>query len=231
MLKSRPLSASRSGQRGLSLVEMMVGAAIGLFIVAGAAVLTGAQLGENRRLLLETQVQQDLRAAADIITRELRRAGYEEVPQTLVWSSSFPAQQPMENTRAGLILGQNGDVVSYNYFRFTGQPNDMLGYRLVNGAIRQRIGNAVQDLTDANTLVVTAFTVTPENLQKIQLACPRLCAGNTQDCWPVIAVTDATISITGHAINDPNVSRTVTSRVRVRNDGVEFNAPGSRVCP
>ncbi len=33
------------------------------------------QLSENRRVLLETQVQQDLRAAADIIARDLRRAG------------------------------------------------------------------------------------------------------------------------------------------------------------
>ena len=59
---------------------MMVGIAIGLFIVAGAVALVATQLGENRRMLLETQVQQDLRAAADIITRELRRGGYIATP-------------------------------------------------------------------------------------------------------------------------------------------------------
>ncbi|MBL0296208.1 MAG: hypothetical protein IPQ21_03185 [Betaproteobacteria bacterium] len=53
----------------------MVGITVGLFIVAAAAMLVTTQLGDNRRLLLETQVQQDLRATADIITRELRRAG------------------------------------------------------------------------------------------------------------------------------------------------------------
>ena len=51
----------------------MVGVAVGLFVVAAASMLVATQLSDNRRLTLETQVQQDLRAAADIITRELRR--------------------------------------------------------------------------------------------------------------------------------------------------------------
>ena len=54
----------------------MVGVAIGLFVVAAASMLVVTQLSDNRRLTLETQVQQDLRATADIITRELRRAGH-----------------------------------------------------------------------------------------------------------------------------------------------------------
>ena len=69
-------SRQRSGsQRGLSIVELMVGIAIGLIIVAAASLLMSGQLNENRRLLAETQLQQDLRAASDIITRELRRIG------------------------------------------------------------------------------------------------------------------------------------------------------------
>ena len=63
-------------QRGLSIVELMVGIAVGLFVVAAASTLVATQLSDNRRLMLETQVHQDLRAAADIITREVRRSGY-----------------------------------------------------------------------------------------------------------------------------------------------------------
>jgi type II secretory pathway pseudopilin PulG len=66
---------ARRRQAGLSIVELMVGITIGLIVVAAATVLVSTQLAENRRLLLETQLQQDLRATADIITRELRRAG------------------------------------------------------------------------------------------------------------------------------------------------------------
>lgn len=66
-------------QRGLSLVELLVGISVGLFVLAGATLLLSTQLGDNRRLLLETQLQQDLRATMDIITRELRRAGVNKI--------------------------------------------------------------------------------------------------------------------------------------------------------
>ena len=63
----------------------MVGVAIGLFVVAAASMLVVTQLSDNRRLMLETQVQQDLRATADIITRELRRAGHWGKARDGVW--------------------------------------------------------------------------------------------------------------------------------------------------
>jgi prepilin peptidase dependent protein B len=63
-------------QRGLSIIELMVGVAIGMFIIGGAIKLFVDMFGNNRRLLIETRVNQDLRATADIIARDLRRAGY-----------------------------------------------------------------------------------------------------------------------------------------------------------
>ena len=56
----------RSNQRGLTLVELMVGLAVGLFVLAGATLVVSSQLNDNRTLLLETQIQQDLRAKARI---------------------------------------------------------------------------------------------------------------------------------------------------------------------
>ena len=72
-------------QFGYSLVELMVGITIGLFIVAATSLMISTQLSGNRRMLLETQLNQDLRATADIITRELRRASFACVlPETAV---------------------------------------------------------------------------------------------------------------------------------------------------
>lgn len=68
--------AARRRARGLSIVELMVGITIGLFILAGATMVLTSQLGDNRRLLLEAQMQQDMRATADMIARDIRRAGY-----------------------------------------------------------------------------------------------------------------------------------------------------------
>ena len=222
--------SSRACQAGLSLVEMMVGVAVGLFVVAGAATLVSMQLGENRRLLLETQVQQDLRAASDIITRELRRAGYLELPTALIWDPSAPTVKPQSNLRGGLRINQGGDVVSYRYGR-PGAATDDYGYQLVNHTIRQRIGNNPQDLTDHGTLKINTFTVVLEPLVERQLACPKLCPDGSQDCWPTMRMVDAVVTIAGEAVSDPTVNRTVVSRARLRNDMVKFNVSATEVCP
>ncbi|NJK42625.1 MAG: hypothetical protein HC937_02780 [Aquincola sp.] len=73
---TRGLAGRRARQRGLSVVELLIGAAVGLFIVGGAIALLVNQLRDNRVLLLETRVNQDLRSAADLVARDVRRAGY-----------------------------------------------------------------------------------------------------------------------------------------------------------
>ena len=54
----------------------MIGLALGLFVVGGGLLMLAGFTDENRRLLLETRLNQDLRAASDVVTRDLRRAGY-----------------------------------------------------------------------------------------------------------------------------------------------------------
>ena len=62
--------------RGLTLVELLVGLALALLVAAGGAALLTSQLREHRALVLESRLMQDLRTAADLIARDLRRAGH-----------------------------------------------------------------------------------------------------------------------------------------------------------
>ena len=66
----------RHAQRGFSLVELLVATAVGLVLTTWAISMFVTSLGNNRKLITEAQVNQNLRAAADLITREVRRAGY-----------------------------------------------------------------------------------------------------------------------------------------------------------
>ena len=99
--------------RGLSLVELMVGIAVGMFVVAAAATLVATQLTENRGLQLELQVQQDLRATADIITRELRRgaslASFGDAT-SYVWTPGVPWIFIYNNTVATPASGVTEEV-------------------------------------------------------------------------------------------------------------------------
>lgn len=224
---------TRRRQRGLSLVEMMVGIAIGLFIVAGATLMAVTQLTENRKLQLEIQVQQDLRAASDHVSRELRRAGGDEPHVgSFFWTPAYPTLKRM-NFFGMLNLSNPTELVSYSYTRngINTSP-DYYGYRLLNGVIQHRAGpSAFQDLTDRSTVEITAFSVTATSTPERQLPCPRLCPDGTQDCWPTLSVRDYTVSISGRSVADPNLVRTATSHLHLRNDRIEMNVPGVEVCP
>jgi type IV pilus assembly protein PilW len=232
----RELTSSPRRQRGLSLVELMVGISVGLFIVAGTVTLATSQLSENRRVLLETQVQQDLRATADIIARDLRRAGRQSDNDALLnVAQPPPLAPPAANPLAAVTIGGAEDSadLSFSYLQPSGITAAGFQRDAARGTIRMRIGGNWQDLTDPNALEVTAFDV--ETLAgpaaPLRLPCPRLCPDGTEDCWPTLQVRELLVSIAGRARSDPNVAHQVTTRVRLRNDALNFNNGGAGVCP
>ena len=224
-------SRTRRRQHGLSIVELMVGVAVGLFVVAAASMLVATQLSDNRRLTLETQVQQDLRATADIITRELRRAGHwGNAARDGVWypGKAAPVLGNPFSTVAKADDGSafaGGDVSPLALLRYDADEDgaldsaEQLGFRLDNGVIQTRLGDAGwQALTDGNTLRITDFRLTM-NIQPIWLECPKPCPG-PGECRPRLQVRDITVDITGQAAHDNSVSRSLSSTVRLRNDAV-----------
>lgn len=213
-------------QRGLSLVEMMVGIAVGLFIVAAASLLVAGQLSDNRRLLLETQLHQDLRATADIITRELRRAGGWPGAISTVWA---PGAAAVANPFATLSPSSTaGSEVSFNYRRQlagNAATEGPYGFKLDGYTIKTLMSSGAgwQDLTDSTTMKVTSFQITPSTSAAYVLPCPRLCADGTQSCWPTLKVRNLEVAISAESTSDSSVKRSLVTRVRVRNDFVQFN--------
>ncbi len=235
----------RRHQAGLSLVELMVGVAIGLIIVAAAAMVASTQLTDNRRLMLETQLQQDLRATSDIIARELRRHGRltEEKtgppPGSLDTLDSAVGSVPtiikVEHNDWAPDLTSPGNRVNFNYTTDQ-QASPSFGFELVSppGVIRTTLPGTTQDLTDVNVMKVTAFSVNilPATATSITLPCPALCTDGTTDCWPPLRVRDVEIVIQAEARTDARVKREMRSRVRVRADQVQFfNAATNDICP
>jgi type IV pilus assembly protein PilW len=233
--------AARRRQRGLSLVEMMVGLAVGLIVVAAAVLLVSTQLGDNRRLLLETQIQQDLRATADIIARELRRAGAWSRAETGVWTPTTAPPGPARNPFASTTPSSgSADAVTFDYSR-PGDAGGPYGFKLEGGSIKTLLSGAGwQELTDKNVLTVVTFNIEADNSPLVRLPCPKACPappppGQPADyCWPTIGVRSFIVTITGRAVSDASVQRTIVSRVRMHNDVVNFNAgvsPNFRACP
>ena len=226
------LPVRRQAQCGLSLVELMVGLAVGLFVVAGAATLVTTQLGDNRRLLLETQLQQDLRSSADIIARDLRRAGYVDNADAGVWAPALAAPAPNRNNG---VTVSGTDQVEYKYRRFNG-ANENYGFKLDSStrALKIKIDAATaswQDLTDARTMRVESLSIAADNAPQLILPCPKLCLDGTDSCWPRIVVRGFVVDIEGRAVSDNTVRRKLRTQVRLRNDWVRFVDPTAPICP
>ena len=225
-MSRRPPSTRRALQRGLSMVELMVGAAIALFIAATGTTLLAGNLRENRSLLLEARITQDLRTAADLIARDLRRAGYWAAAADGVWTPSTPAG--VANPYAAFTPSSAAsDAVSFRYSRDatennTVDTNEQFGYRLRNGVVEMQLGAANwQALTDAGTLTVTTFSVTPM-VQEISLQplCALPCPGGSTTCPPRQQVRSLALVLSGRSASDASVTRSLRSSVRLRNDSV-----------
>jgi type IV pilus assembly protein PilW len=213
------LSRRQAPARGLSLVELMIGVVVGLFVVAGAAYFVVNFSAENRRLLLEARLTQDMRAAMDIVTRDVRRAGYWQnaasgvsifgaAPPSVVYGATgFGALSPAS--------GASASSISYAYDKSasaSATSADQFAFSLNNGTLFTVIsGSASQPLTDPNLMTVTKFDVSTAVAQE-SIACPASSA------TPSVFVRKVTITMAASSVADPSVARTLTNTVRIRND-------------
>jgi prepilin peptidase dependent protein B len=221
MTTSRPIR-----QRGLTLVELMIGLALGLLVAAAATTLLVAQLREQRSLAIENRLMQDLRTASDVIVRDLRRAGHWGAAASGIRVSG--SEGAASNPYAALAPGAAAsDAASFRYSRDAVEnqvvdANEEFGLRLRRGAIELLLGAGNwQSLTDAGTLTVTGLAITPTT-QEISLAehCSAACPTGSTTCPPRQLVRSLAVVVTARAAADTSVVRSLRSEVRVRNDAL-----------
>jgi type IV pilus assembly protein PilW len=231
----RRARAARAAQ-GLSVVELMVGLAVGMFIAA-AALVSAVQLTEsNRRVLLEARLNQDMRATMDMVTRHLRRAGYWGNAQAGARGAdgsitSYASTGYAEVTPAGtaasavsLRIAQDADDLaeSDETFEFRLEP-DAQG----KGRLQVRLAGATsyQDLTDPAITDVRNFSVEPRNAAPVALSCPGRCGSGSLPACPTLQVRRYDVSLTARASFDPVIQRTLQATVRLRNDALSGACP------
>jgi len=232
MLRARPAVCARGARPagGLSIVETMVGLVIGMVVMAGALGLYVDNLSQSRRLLAEARLTQDLRAAADLITRDLRRAGYwghALLGTRAAGGGTVLAENPYAQVQAG------AGTVAYGFSRDAAE-NDRLdapeqfGFRVALGALQMQTAEGQWlDVTDARSMILTAnglvITATETEVPLGHL-CPRTCLPGTPDC-PRTQLRSYSLVLTGRSVRDPSVLRQFSSSVRVRNDRLAGRCP------
>jgi prepilin peptidase dependent protein B len=228
-VKLPPLSRARVRQRGLSIIELLIGAAVGMAVISGAAMLTAKNLVGSRLLMAEARLNEDLRNAADLLTRDLRRAGYwgNAIKGTIAeGATSVTPKNPYSAASA-----PSAQVVSYGFSRETSADDDKqaavetFGFRLEDNALQMDSGGGWTDVTDKTSVKVTAFAITP-TVTPISLGqyCPTVCTLGTPSC-PLMKIHTYAVHIEGTSVRDPDIKRSLRSTVRVRNDEVDGTCP------
>lgn len=222
--------------RGLSVVELMVGLAVGMFIAAAALMSTVHLTDSNRRVLLEARLNQDMRATMDMVTRHLRRAGYWGNAQagargadgsvTSYASTGYADVSPMTGAASivSLRIAQDADDLA--------DADETFEFRLASdaqgkGRLQVRLAGATsyQDLTDPAITDVRSFSVEPKNAAPLALSCPGGCGSGSLPACPTLQVRRYEVRMTARANFDPEVQRTLQATVRLRNDALSGTCP------
>lgn len=226
----RPPPAANA-QRGLTLIDTLIGLALGLFVISNGLLLLASHLNDHRMLVLEARLTQDLRTAAAAIARDLRRAGY--------WGDATAAFQADADGRdnpyqAVTIAAAITDGLRLQYSRDAAEngavdANEAFGFRLRNGSIDTLLGGSWQTLTDPATVRVTALRLTPTTREVTATAlcdkpCPPAAPGSAV-CPPQVQVRQVQVELSGESPADPAIRRTLQASARIRNDALVGACP------
>lgn len=216
-------------QRGLSVLELMIGVTVGMIVVSGALSLFVRNLNGSRLLVNETRLNQDLRSAMDLVTRDLRRAGYwgNAIQGTIAQGATSATSQ---NPYSGVNTASASEV-SYEFSRDATEDNalgvaEQFGFRLSGGALQMNAGSGGwSDITDTRSITITNFQITPTTTSlPLGHLCAKTCTVGTPNC-PTVTVRSFNVLVQGQSVSDSNVLRDLRSTVRVRNDQLAGSCP------
>lgn len=166
-------------QRGVSLIEIVVGLAIGFFILAGTVTVYIDSVRSTSDNLRMTHLDQQLRTAVSVMAKDLRRAGAVAAidEATGAVDNDLLVLNPFSTiTLAGNCSGGVCDCILYSYdldkdglvdlgsggcggtcaagFDDNGEQ-ERFGFRLDNGAIQMRTGGSTYSCTQDSWTAIT----------------------------------------------------------------------------
>jgi len=229
------MSTSKHSSQGFSLVELLVALAAGLIVSSAVVAFMMSSFRSNAEYVQATRLTQELRNSLDLVTRDLRRAGYNENALVLIASGNA---SPFDK-----IFISGGTCVLYTYDRAGGTPGVLdqangeirgLRWKSVTNSANQTVGvieYAESDATGKPSCTGAAATYT--SFPPVCNATSHWCALSDPSILDVTALTftdshppagtqitlrDIGVSITGKLINSTAYNRTMSSSVRVRSD-------------
>lgn len=136
-------------EQGVSLVELLIGLAVGSLIVAGALTVFAKISFSGLENVRMVRLNEQLRSTLDLIRRDLQRAGYVDA-----WQAGATEIDDLDSTAMGvfgsIVINGAGDCITYSYDYNKGgsqDDNEKMGFRLY---VDNDIGYIMRDTVNAD---------------------------------------------------------------------------------
>jgi prepilin-type N-terminal cleavage/methylation domain-containing protein len=220
-LRKSAMNRCPPNHRGFSLVELMIALAAGLIVSAAVVAFLLSSFKSNGEYVISTRLTQDLRNTLDLVSRDLRRAGYD---QYAVSGMATGRISPFSHVRlcdaSGACVGDATaptpplTCVIYSYDRNGSNPGSL---DVGNGEVRavRRVSvTAANGLTNVGVIeyAVSAGSTKPTctGASPDYTQTPVLCNSTSKWC----ALTDPTkLDITSFVLTDSGAN---TGGVKLR---------------
>lgn len=207
-----------SGIKGLSLVELIISLAMGVAIVLSAVWLFTVSLKHHKDSFNLACFYQELHFISQLMANDIKRAGY--------WANAGRVEVEnifMANAN-DLYINNAGNCILFSYDKdndgilpaINSEDDERYGYRLNNYKIQVRTSAAQfscdsqegwQDITDSKLLKITKLEFV-ENAHVIP----------ANNIATTVKLRDVTITISGELAANPNIGKTITRNIKLRND-------------
>ena len=218
------------GQRGLSLVELMVAMVISIIVTGAIIALMSNSLGSSTTTIQTSRLNEDMRDVMFLMTRDVRRAGSNQLNMIQAAAGTLPV-----STTADVTITNNNCMV-FQADRDGNGTFENAGFRRVTtggvGVVQMWTdpantatcgGNSWVNVTDPDNIDVTALTINSENLEALILDDGTnksvLCLQNID-----ISMT-AELRRTEDSQGNNAVVRQMNDSVKVRNGGFQAGVP------
>ncbi len=227
MLNPQTQSSRMEMQRGMTLIEVMIAMVISLLVIGAMVAVMANTLGAGSYTIETTRLQQEMRTAMQLITRDLRRANFHaDATDCYAMVDCNPDDSKIK------IVEADGNCVQYFFDLDADNDYDAGAFQLIT---RNSV-NIVQvsqdnddncgddwgvenDVTDPEIVNVTALTIGDESYTEVISA-----AADTHQIGKIRLTMTAQLRNTRRGIP---VTKTIEDLIYVRNNVL---CPGG-VCP
>ena len=196
--------------RGFTLIELMISMVIGLIILSVVLTMFVSMVKSDSDNMKSIRLNQELRAAMSLITRNIRRAGANQ--NSAVNSITTPPTNPFQGlTRAKNEQGMDDTCVIFSYDANDGS-NELYGYRFdfSNKTVETRKAGAVCNATSNWEAITDEDLVTITDLSFLDM--PVIESG--------VTIRQVGVTLSGELARDDTVKRTLTEIIKIRNDEI-----------